>query len=68
VLAIAGAALKRLNGLTWKSVRGPRAGQMYTRVSWEPGISRSSFFKMTGHKGLPVNPTPGISVSAPLPK
>lgn len=51
VLAIAGAAPKRPIGLAWKSVRGPRAGQMYTRVSWEPGnlgYPGSSFSRKTG--------------------
>ena len=48
VLVIAGAAQKRLNGLAWKTVRGLRAGQMHTRVSWEPGRSGSSFFEKIG--------------------
>lgn len=48
VIAIAGAAPKRSNGLASRSVRGPRAGQMYTRVSWEPGISRPLLLEKTG--------------------
>jgi len=39
VVTLAGAALKRLSGLAWKSDWGRRTWQMYSGVSWEPGRS-----------------------------